>query len=116
MTSRGQAAAEAIEQMTEEELAAWITAGDYSSINGIEISEEASQRIADAVGYPEVVGLGFDIGFGMPNKLASSSGGGTPPHGPGGHWALPGQTHDKPGMGMGSFEFAKFTLADILNG
>lgn len=110
-SSNEQAAAEAIGKMSEDELAAWITAGDYSSVGGIEISEQASQRIADAVGYPEVVGLGFDLGFGMPGHLAST--GGTPPkHGPGGHWALPGQTHDKPGTQ--SFEFLKGTLADIL--
>lgn len=113
-SSNGQAAAEAIEAMSEEELAAWITAGDYSSVGGVEIPEDVSQRIADAVGYPEVVGLGFDLGFGMPSNLAET-GGSTPPHtGPSGHWALPGQTHNK--SGMQSFELLKFTLSDILNG
>ncbi len=111
-SSNAQAAAEAITNMSEEELAAWITAGDYSSVGGVEISEDASQKIADAVGYPEVVGLGFDMGFGMTSNLANT-GGSKPPSGHGGHFAVPGQTHNKPGMQ--SFEFIKITLADILN-
>lgn len=111
-SSNAQAAAEAIAQMSEEELAAWITAGDYSSVGGVEISEEASQRIADAVGYPEVVGLGFDMGFGLPSSLASTGGSTPHPGGHGGHVAIPGQTHNKPGLQ--SFEFMKVTLADIL--
>ena len=110
-SSNGHAAAAVIADMSEEELAAWITAGDYSSVGGVAIPESMSQRIADAVGYPEVVGLGFDLGFGMPGNLAKSSGipGPQPTYG---HVATPGQTHHKPG-GQ-SFQFLKVTLADIL--
>ena len=111
-SSNGQAAAEAIEKMSEEELAAWITAGDYSSVGGVEISEDASQKIADAVGYPEVVGLSFDMGFGMKSNLAST-GGSTPPTGHGGHFAVPGQTHNK--LNELGFGGVKTTLAGILH-
>ena len=107
--SNGQAAIEAIEKMTEEELAAWIAAGDYTSIGGVPISDDDARRVSDAVAEPEVAAYGMDMGFGLSSNVVLGSPSG-PPGGPG-HVPVNSITHRK--AGKGQQEFLKITLTQV---
>ena len=56
-----QSAAQVFENMTEEEATAWLAAGDYTSVAGIPLPEEASRRIEGLVSGQEVEGFSFDF-------------------------------------------------------
>ena len=49
--------------MSDEEAAAWMAGGDYSSIGGVAIAADDAQRIAESLGDPEVAGFGMNFGL-----------------------------------------------------
>ncbi len=55
------AAAQVIENMTDEEATTWLAAGDYTSVAGVPLPEEASRRIADFASEHEVQGFAMDL-------------------------------------------------------
>jgi hypothetical protein len=74
-TNRDQAA-EVLDTMTDDDLAAWVQAGDFTSIGDVQLSDDDAERIATAVGWPEVAGYTF--GLGMEMGLKPQGFGGTP--------------------------------------
>jgi hypothetical protein len=111
MTSQDaiQTAVKAIDDMTGDELAAWIAAGDYTSVGGVELPEKVTARLTETLANPEVAGFALDLGLG---SISPRSGGNLTGLGrsspPGGH------TERK--AGGGQQEFLKFTLTQILLG
>ena len=55
------AAVQVIENMTDEEATAWLAAGDYTSVAGIPLPDDASRRIADFASAQEVQGFAMDL-------------------------------------------------------
>ena len=96
-SSEGQELLRAVETMSEEESAAWIAAGDYSSIGGIPIpDDEAARRIAELLDAPEVAA--YDLGLGSNES---------PPLG-----TTPGTLDRK--AGKGQHEFLVFTFKTVM--
>jgi hypothetical protein len=60
-----QAATQAIDAMTEDEVESWLRAGDYSTIGGVALPEAVRARISDVLATPEVEAYGFGVGFGL---------------------------------------------------
>jgi hypothetical protein len=95
-SSEGQELLRAVETMSEEESAAWIAAGDYSSIGGIPISDDDARRIAELLNAPEV--SAYDLGLGSNES---------PPLG-----TTPGTLDRK--AGKGQHEFLVFTFKTVM--
>ena len=59
-----QAAAQVFENMTDEDAAAWLAAGDYTSVAGIPLPEEASPKFAELASQlaSELEVQGFGLG------------------------------------------------------
>jgi hypothetical protein len=104
-----QTAVKAIDDMTVEELEAWVAAGDYTSLGGVSLPDDVTERLTEALAEPEVSGFAVDLGLGL--KLNSAvpdpggSLGGTPLGG-----------HSERKAGGKQQEFLKFTLTEILIG
>jgi hypothetical protein len=56
-----QAAAQAFENMSDEEARNWFAAGDYTAVAGIPLPAEASRRIAELADEQDVQGFGMDL-------------------------------------------------------
>lgn len=93
-------AAEVLDEMTDDELSAWVEGGDFTSIRGIALSDDDATRIADALGAPEVAGFNFGLGFG--SNLNPPS---TPP--------LGGHVESRK-AGHGQQDFLRITIKDVL--
>jgi hypothetical protein len=111
MTSQDaiQTAVKAIDDMSGDELAAWIAAGDYTSVGGVDLPEKVTARLTAAMADPEVAGHAFDLGLGgVVPRLGGNLGTGLGGSQPGGH------TERK--AGENQQEFLKLTLTQILIG
>jgi len=62
-TTDTNAVLQAVQGMSDEEAAAWMAGGDYSSIGGVAIAAQDAQRIAESLGDPEVAGFGMNFGL-----------------------------------------------------
>src|SRR2546421_12705026 len=63
-----QAAAHAFESMTDDEATAWLAAGDYATVAGIQLPETATAKFAQLASGEEVKGFGLDF-----NPLSSQA-------------------------------------------
>ncbi|MEY2434956.1 MAG: hypothetical protein QOC92_4681 [Acidimicrobiaceae bacterium] len=110
MTSQDaiQTAVKAIDNMTGDELAQWVAAGDYTSVGGVDLPETATKRLTEAMADPEVAGYAFDLGLGSIAPRSGNLGSGLGGSQPG--------DHIERKAGGGQQEFLKLTLTQILIG
>src|SRR4051794_27987229 len=89
----------AIDAMTEDDVANWIAAGDYTSIGGVELPANVSQRVAEFAASSEVEGFTF-----LP-----------PPAGPAGvPMPYPNTSIVGRKAGKGQQEYLKIKLTDVI--
>jgi hypothetical protein len=92
------AAVQAIDAMTEDEVANWVGAGDYTSIGGVNLPANVSQRVAEFMAGAEVEGFACEspaVPLGIPVPYPNL-----------------GITHRK--AGGHQHEYFKVTMKDIL--
>jgi len=69
-----QAAAHAFEGMTDDQAAAWLAAGDYTSVAGIPVPETASEKFAQLASGDEVEGFALELNPFSPQSIQMPEG------------------------------------------